>query len=351
MRAFRVFTPLLLAAVFASCATGPPVATRSPSPAFEAHSESPSPPVLRLSDGRRYLTVLGTIHAVPEEHADALSLPQLLNDEIEAADLVVVESNLLTLEHRDRLLQAMRVHHSYLRADRHEGRPSLSDFLKDRDETLLEEFSLALSERLAPLHERQLSSLLALRPWAARSNLNSLRRARDGIVWSPGVDAQVVRAARGAGIEVRYLESWRDLAALHDAAEQQSYVEELLFSVMGPVSEEAMARARRERLLETLESWGRGDLETAPGMLHDRLDVEVPPVVRASLEATQRMLLETRERRWVPRLLSFLEETEAKRIVVAVGAAHVVSEAAVFPDLLRDAGFKPVGAESLPYRR
>ncbi len=344
----RVFASVLCVLAIGSCAgAAAPVSDEFRSDS-KANGATGNLPLLRLSDGHRDLMLLGTIHAVPKDQAEALSLPEAVYDEIKAADLVLVESNILTLGHNQRLAQAIQVQETYLRASPEDGRPALADYLQDRDESLVHEFSEALAERLPALREHQMETILGLRPWAARSNLGTLRRAHDGIEWSPGLDTRVVQAAREAGVEVRYLESWKELAALHDSAEQEGYVEELLFSVMGPIPEEAIAEARRDQVLEILERRDHTDITVTPSMVYEQFeDVELSPALLDARRRERRMLFETREQNWMPRLLSHLEETEARRIVVAVGAAHVASEAAVLSDLLREAGFRS-RSESAP---
>ncbi len=303
-----------------------------------------TPPLLRLSDGERVLTLVGTIHSVPSRYraAEGAQLPMELYDDIEAADLILVESNLLTLRPLERLLQSAEVRRVYMEADAEAGRPSLSAYLKSRNESLPTEFAESLFERLDDVHEQRLEALFDLRPWAARDRLNRLRRRADEYDWGPGLDEYIVRAAEQAGTSVKHLETWEELAALMDEADQEYYVDELLFSVMGDIPEDEIVQARQAHSRRVLEYWSRDELETIMASPYDELDREVPPELQRGRRREIEMLLETRERAWAQELLSILEETGAERVLVAVGAAHVRGDDTVFPELLQEAGFTPV---------
>ncbi len=313
-------------------------------PAGDSVNDFITPPLLRLSDSERVLTLIGTIHSVPRRYRDAegARLPMELYDEIEAADLILVESNLLTLRPLERLLLSAEVRRAYMEANAEDGRPSLRAHLKARGESLPNEFARSLAERLDDVHDQRLGALLELRPWAARDRLNRLRRRADEYDWGAGLDEYIVRTAREAGTQVKHLETWEELALLMDEADQEYYVDELLFSVMGDIPEDEIVRARQAHSRRVLEYWSRDELETIMASPYDELDRELPPELQRGRRKEIEMLLETRERAWAPELLSILEETGAERVIVAVGAAHVRGDDTVFPELLLEAGFTPV---------
>ncbi len=188
------------------------------------------------------------------------------------------------------------------------GRTTLAEHLHARYPGLVAEFSQSLSDRLPGIPDHQLEAVLELRPRAARDRVGRLRRTHDSFSWRPGVDEHIVKVALKAGVGVAYLETWDEPAELLDHSDQQYYVNELR------------------------------DLAGSP---YDLLDIELPSELRAGREVERRLLFETREHRWVQRILATLEETNAETLVVAVGAGHVDSEATVLPELLSSAGFVP----------
>ena len=231
------------------------------------------PPVVRLSDGEREIVLIGTIHFVPSELADRLlELPAALYDDIDAADIVFVESDLVTLDPIRRLMTGLEVRRSLEEDDADRGRPSLKELL----------------------------------------------------------DAQPERA-----IDIVSL-----LAELQDRADQEPYIESLLFTLDASVDREVMTRTRSNHALMLVERWSRSQLTGIEASPYEMLGIEIPDSVRRAWDEHDTLVFDVRERTWVRRILDRIEREGVRRMVVAAGAAHLVDDRAILLDLLTEAGFE-----------
>lgn len=297
------------------------------------------PPVVRLSDGDREIVLIGTIHFVPSRFSDRLlQLPPSLYADIDAADLVLVESDLVTLEPIQRLLAGLEVRSSYEQADIERGRPSLKDLLDaqpDRDIDIVP----VLTGLLGDGHESAAGEIAQLRPWAARMRIGTHLRNESDIDWQAGLDDYIARRARESGVDVDYLERWEDLAGLQDRAGQEPYIESVLFTLDASVDREMMIRTRTNHALMLVERWSRSRLagfETTP---YEILGIEITEPVRRAWREHDSLIFEARERAWAARILDRFERDGVQRMVVAVGAAHLADRRAILIELLTEAGF------------
>lgn len=320
--------------------------------AYERHREADAaqfnPPILRFSDGERRITLIGTFHVLPERYDDPDTvLPRSIREEVDSADILLVESNLMTAEPHDAIIHATQVARRKEQADPDKGRPGLGEYLSARDPELPEAFATAAAKRFGSLRRFEANGLLDLRPWAARDRLRDLtiRNADAAAEWSAGLDLHLVRAAREAGTDVAHLETWEEFARLKDGGNQKHAVAESLFVSLGNGGGHCIAMARSYRLLRLFERWSSDNLDDLNtlselyGFPYDALGIPVPAGVRAGWAAEERLLFETRERKWVGRIGSMIGERDASSVVVAVGAAHVAGELTVLPQLLEEAGY------------
>ena len=83
-----------------------------------------------------------------------------------------------------------------------------------------------------------------------------------------------------------------------------------------------------------LAAWAKGDVKGIAGYGPDNPDMT--PEVR-------KILLENRNRAWIPEIRAMLNQPHT--FFITVGAAHLVGPAGV-PNLLRDAGYKVDGPDA-----
>ncbi len=302
------------------------------------------PPYVRLTDGERDISLLGTVHSVPEQHSDELLyLPQDVRRDLEEADVVLVESDVLLMDAFEQFLVGAAVRSQYREAAPNEGRPSLRYYLLQRDLETRRAITEGLAERFDLTPGAGLDEFLGLRPWAARDELRSFRRDARELEMASGMDRYIVDEARRIGVELRYLEQWEDVAELWAEAEQSNYVEYVAFTSTIDADEERLAEANRRHMRNRIENWARGGLGEYTQTGYHLLGESIPAEMEDAWMERFELVLVRREELWADRVEELLEdEPEIERVFVAVGAAHVAAEPAVFEALLNERGFVPV---------
>ncbi len=298
------------------------------------------PPVVRLGDGKREIVLIGTIHFVPSELADRLlELPPALYADIDAADLVLVESDLVVLDPIQRLMMALEVTRSLEHADSDRGRPSLKELLEARPDRAIDTVSL-LAGLFGDEHENRAEEIAQLRPWAARMRIGTHLRDDSDVDWRSGLDDHIARRARKSGVDIEYLERWEELAELQDRADQEPYIESVLFTLGAEIDREVMIRTRSNHALKLVERWSRSQLAGFETTTYEMLGIEIPESVRRAWREHDSLVFDVRERAWAARILDRIERDGVRRMVVAVGAAHLIDDRAILIELLTEAGFE-----------
>ena len=298
------------------------------------------PPVVRLSDGERSIVLIGTIHSVPAEYSDRLlDLSPELYEHIDTADSVLVESDLVTIDPIQRVIVTMEVTRAHEEPDREDGRPSLEEKIENRSDRN-GDISSRIASSFDEAERREIEEIAQLRPWAARRRINDLFRDESEVEWESGLDNHIAERARRSGVDLDHLEQWEELAELQDNADQEPYVRAILFTLEADVDRDLMMRTRSNHELALVERWSRSDLTGSETTIYEDLNVDVPESVLEAWSDYDSIIFEARERIWADRILDRIERDEVDRMVVAVGASHLVDDRAILLELLAEAGFE-----------
>ena len=129
----------------------------------------------------------------------------------------------------------------------------------------------------------------------------------------------------------------RELLSLETLDQQLAFFGDLPIPVQELMLQQTLEEwdDARSQLEEMIEAWRTDDDTSLLRIAYDGID-EFP-----DLRAFYDVLVDGRNRSWVPRLIEILEDPKRSgtTVVAAVGALHLVGPAGV-PSLLRDAGYR-----------
>ncbi len=265
--------------------------------------------VWRARKGDAHMLIAGTYHLDDPRHA---ALAARLTPELSGAAALLVEAG---PEEQSRLQAAMTADPTLVMDP--EG-PPLSARLDPVDWAALK----------AALAERGIPELMAarMRPWYASVMLGIapctvLDMAQGG---ADGLDQRLIAAAEGAGVPIRALEPWDTLFTMFAGLSEAEEIDLLRTSLAGAGAADDLAVTTANAYFSgrAWEIWlltrhlaGDGGLSEAE--------------TDAQMAMTQDLLLDARNRAWVPLLVEAAEAAGAQGVVVAVGLLHLPGEAGV----------------------
>ena len=162
------------------------------------------------------------------------------------------------------------------------------------------------------------------RPWLAGLQIMFAQMSKQKYDPSSGVDATLMAGAAKTHKPMRYLETIEEQFALLAPDDRILEVQEFESSLKD-------LRDISAELDPLVKAWSRGDQAQLDKLINGDLD-EFPQA--------RKLLLDDRNKRWLPKIQAMLKE---KRVFfITVGAGHLAGPAGV-PALLRKAGYKVEG--------
>ncbi|MCG7622848.1 TraB/GumN family protein [Epibacterium sp. Ofav1-8] len=265
--------------------------------------------------GERRLHIIGTMHLNDPRHD---RLVQHMTPAIEAADAVLLEVNPAD---KSRLNRTLGTTPSMVFIT--EG-PSLIDRMPADDWQQIADQAQAAG----------IPAFMAakMRPWFLSMSLSVPRCARSIRDVTEGLDAKLMQVAEAAEVPMLSLEDPLQLFRLLDAAPLEEQVAELRSYI-------AMMGVGPDDFYTMVESYFDGAVQEYTLLQLKQFLRADSPLPRAEREAQVAELLELllyqRNRDWIP----VIEATEGRRLVVAVGAAHLPGDDGVLA-LLEAAGYR-----------
>ena len=254
---------------------------------------------------RNTVYLAGSVHALPQDHAQFSPQLQLAYD---ASDVIVMEVDLDDLNP----LEAVQ----FLAAN---GTLPASQTLAD----LIGENRYATVARLAHSVDLPEMAIARLEPWAAAMVLTQFALAKTGFDPQLGIDMQITDLARGDGKPIEGLETIGDQLVIFDSRSQQEQIRFLLDAVDD-------VPQMQEDLDRLISAWRAGDMQA----LEKEFQKE-----RAQAPALYDELLGARNRKWMPKIEALFDED--RNYLVVVGTLHFVGRDGLL-ELLKRAGHKPV---------
>ncbi|MDT7857689.1 TraB/GumN family protein [Rubrivirga sp. S365] len=270
-------------------------------PALAQSDEEPDdrrPPMFVLEDGDSRVVLLGSVHFLP---ADALPLPAHVEAAYDAADVVAFELDL-------NLAQA--------------GAQGMMVAGMDEEtvaEALTAEQKAAFDDAVAPLGVPA-GAFDAFEPWLAGLTYSALMAQRAGATPGGGVDAHLFGRAKADGKERVPFETIALQTAAFDDLPTDIQVAFLMDSIEDADTDPS------EMFDDMVDAWSTGDDEALVALINEGMTQ--PEVFEA--------LLVTRNRAWVPQVLSLLARDHDALVVV--GAGHLVGPQSVV-EMLREDGY------------
>ena len=256
------------------------------------------PPLFLLEDGDSRVYLLGSVHLLP---ADALPLPASVEAAYDEAEVVAFE---LDLDLAQAGAQGMMM------AGMDEE--TVADALTDEQKA-------AFNAALAPLGVPA-GAFDAFEPWLAAITYGALVIQQSGASAEGGVDAHFFGRAKADGKERVPFETVALQTAVFDDLPTDIQVAFLMEGVEDD-------RDPADAFDDMVEAWAVGDDEGLAALMTEGMSQ--PEVYEA--------LLVTRNRAWVPQILSLLGR-DGEDALVVVGAGHLVGEQSVV-EMLREDGY------------
>lgn len=276
--------------------------------------------VWRASKGAAHMVIAGTYHLDDPRH-DALA-DRLLPALADAAALLVEAGP----DEQDRLRHAMLADPTLVIDP--DGEPLSDRLAPDEWEALAE--ALAGRGIPAPMADR-------IRPWYASVMLGIapctvVDMARDG--GAGGLDQRLIELAEAQSLPVRALEPWDTLFTMFAGLTAEEEID-LMRSALAGASQADDLAVTTANAYFTGRAWEiwllQRHLANESRLTAAELD--------AQLAMTQALLLDERNRDWVPQMAAAAQEAATaggKGIMVAVGLLHLPGEAGVLALLERD---------------
>jgi uncharacterized protein YbaP (TraB family) len=254
---------------------------------------------------RNTVYLAGSVHALPQEHAE---LSRQLEAAYQAADAIVMEVDLDDLNP----LEAMQF-------VAENGTLPASQSLED----VVGAAKYAKIVELAESIDVPEPALARLEPWAAAMVLTQFALMKSGFDPELGVDMQVTARAKEDGKPIEGLETVVDQLSIFDS---RSLAEQTKFLVDAADDVPKM----HDDLAHLIAAWRTGDMQA----LEREFNKE-----RAQAPALYDQLLGQRNRKWLPKIEALLDEDQD--YLVLVGTLHYVGHDGLL-ELLADDGHKAV---------
>lgn len=275
----------------------------------------PSGNLWRAQKGDSIIHVMGTIHLSDPRLEDYLNP---IWPVVEAADLVLVEANLESLEN---LKSALLADQSLL-------------FIGDGP---------TLPERLTEAEWQQLSTEMAARgmpsfmvskmqPWYVAITLSMPPCIMPMVAAQNGVDQRIMTRAKHHGITTTALEPFDTLFSLFNGADADIGLEMLRAALAVSEDADAMIATMLEAYLtgENRAIWELSRIQAKESTPQN------PEAGQATFNAMEAKLLDNRNINWMPVILNAAEDTD--NILIAVGAAHLSGKDGLL-NLLEKSGY------------
>jgi uncharacterized protein YbaP (TraB family) len=271
-----------------------------------------TPPFFRVDGGRgATLHLLGTIHLGP---AEGWSFPHPIDDAVETARSVLVEVDLRGMTEEVASQATMR--HGILPAD-----TPLSKVISPETAKLIEIHEQALTTSGAPPHVRE-----AMKPWLIMVLMVETTIEESELSPKQSVEEGLMAALGG-----------RELLSLETLDQQLAFFGDMPIPLQELMLQHTLNQLdeAQSQLAEMVVAWQTNDQTSLFRFAYEGID-EVP-----GLRAFYDVLIDGRNRSWVPRLIELLEDPEraGTTVLVAVGALHLMGPEGV-PSLLEDAGYR-----------
>ncbi len=278
------------------------IATEAP-PALEAEGRA-TPPMWRLADEDSEIWLLGTFHILPPD-LDWRSDP--LAAAIDAADTLYFEAEVDTPEAQQKTLSTL-MRSGFLPAGE-----KLSRLLSPAEAEKLEAVSAEVGLPFEAVN--------TMRPWQAFLNLTVQYIISRGFDPASGVETVLLKEARLRGRNLGFFETVEEQLALFTGLDRETELSLLRFTL-----EEW--EAQDEQFNALFAAWRDGDAAAIDEMMNASMRDLAPSVYDA--------LLVDRNKSWAEDIADIM--AGRGRVLVAVGAGHLVGEKSV-PAMLRAKGF------------
>lgn len=253
----------------------------------------------------------GSVHALPKEESH---FPAPLERAYQAAQVIVLEVDLDDMNPLE-AVQFITVNGT-LPADR-----ALKDVVGEKDYA-------RVSELAADLGVPEVA-IAKLEPWAAALVLTQFAITRSGYDPQLGIDMQITERAKADGKRIEGLETVIDQLSVFDS---RSFEEQTRF-LMDSTDD---APNLDSDLSKLISAWRQGDLAALEKEFLEE---------RAKSPRLYDALLDARNRQWMPRIESLLDDDQD--YLVVVGALHFVGGDGLLT-LLRKRGFHAVPLPAMP---
>jgi len=315
------FAGILISLCLTSCATDPnailsrasaPTTTPTPSITQTLASQPAKPPFYRIEGGQgASLLLLGTIHLGPQE---GWMFSEALKDGLELADSFVLEIDLSKIDED-------AVANSLARLVIIESPRTLEDLVSPETAKVLADNDALLTRLGLPFNARK-----RLKPWYIAVGLVESTTKRSGLSAQASAESVIVSAIDS-----------RPILGLETFEEQLALLNEI-----NPRLQDMMLRDTVNRLDEAIEetralatAWHSGDEAYLEALAREGVD-EMP-----EFKEFYEVILGDRNRRWIPKLRSFLDDPTLRGevVFVGVGALHLLKEDGLL-ELFRQAGYQ-----------
>jgi uncharacterized protein YbaP (TraB family) len=256
----------------------------------------------RIAGETNSIYLLGSIHLLREQDHP---LPGVIDTAYDDADVIVME---IDMDDADPVYTQAAFNRAGVRQDE----TTLRDLMG-------EEAFGAASEAAAAINI-PLDLLAKSEPWLAAITVELMLLYRIGFDPALGVEMTMTQRAAADGKPIEGLETIDEQLAFLDGLPLDAQ-REMLLQVL---SEGA---AMSESIDDLIEAWHHGDTATLEDALLDST---------AGLDALNEVLVNSRNRRWVETISTWLEDE--RDYLIVVGALHLVGEQGV-PALLEKRGF------------
>ncbi len=261
--------------------------------AAPAHDENHPVTLWRVAGESNTVYLLGSIHLLREEDHP---LPAVIDRAYAEADVIVMELDMDDLD--PAYTQA-----AFNRAG------VLTDGTTLRE--LMGEGPFAAAEEAAAVIDIPLDMLMQSEPWLAAMTVELMMLYRIGFNPMLGVEMTMTNRAVADGKPIEGLETVDEQLSFLDGLPLEAQREMLLQTL-------AESASLGESIDVLIEAWHRGDTAT--------LENELLDVIEAQAELNE-VLLTNRNRRWVEKILTWLDDD--RDYLVVVGALHLVGDGGV----------------------
>jgi uncharacterized protein YbaP (TraB family) len=259
-------------------------------------------PLWEIEGTSNRIYLLGSIHFL---RAQDYPLPSAIGDTLEAADIVVMELDLASLNPHDTQAVILRL------ATDPQGRTL---------ETLLGDGTYRRARKLAADIDIDLASMQAFEPWYATMQISQLRLAQLGFDGSHGVEVQLLMQATLLGKKIVGLETLEAQLTVLDSLP----IEDQKKFLMQTLDDAAVMDTKID---DVVSAWKAGDTKKLQRDLMDGFS-DQPTLYR--------QLIVQRNANWTERIMDMIDAPQ--NYLIVVGALHLVGDDSV-QRMLADKGY------------